>query len=444
MKNFILILVMVITGLVMNSSYAQGRWSLQTNPLGIGDAAMLGKIQFVSQTEGWIDVSWSANLLHTVNSGTNWTVESLSQSDVVWSLPEISLNMCFVNTSTGWVIKSLGTSGEDSHGGVIYKTKNGGLNWQRIILSENAGDVAMQIQFADTNNGWASIINSDTGVFTLFKSTDGGDNWIQVPNTIPVFTGFVFRFIDSNNGWAIQAEFNNIFLTEYTILHTSDGGANWSQQYINFGDSEPNDILFTDPNNGWIVGTNGAIFKTTNGGLNWVLLTNTGLTNDHNPISAYFMNATSGWVGVSTIADYSFILHTTDGGASWNKQNAFLYNYEDINCLFFWNENNGWLTASNGKIGHYFNPLGINENIINKSISIYPNPTNGKFCINLKEPKSKMEVEIYNVLGQKIYESSTHFPFPINEINFAPQSKGVYLIKINDGENNYTEKILIQ
>lgn len=444
MKNFTLMLVLLISGLTINSLNAQGSWSLQANPLGIGDAAMLGKIQFVSQTEGWIDVSWSANLLHTTNSGTNWTVETLSQTDVVWSLPEIPLNMCFVNASTGWVIKSLGTSGEDSHGAVIYKTINGGLNWQRIILSGNTDDVAMQIQFADANNGWASIINSGTGVFTIFKSTDGGNNWIQVPNSIPVFTGFVFRFIDSNNGWAIQAEYSNIFLITYTILHTSDGGANWSQQYIDLGDSEPNDILFTDPNNGWIIGTNGTIFKTTNGGLNWVRLTNTGLTSEHNPISVYFMNATSGWIGVSSIAEYSFILHTTDGGASWNKQNTFLDYYEDINCLFFWNENNGWLTAGNGKIGHYFNPLGINENIINELIRIYPNPTSGKFCIDLKEPKLKMEVEIYNVLGQKIYESSTHYPLPIYEIDFSSYTKGVYLIKINDGENSYSEKIMVQ
>jgi photosystem II stability/assembly factor-like uncharacterized protein len=441
MKNFTLMLVLLISGLTINSLKAQGSWTFQTNPL---KPEALGKVQFVSSTEGWIDISGSANLLHTKNSGTSWTVEPLSQNDVVWSLPEIPLNMCFVNASNGWVIKSLGTSGEDSHGAVIYKTVNGGLNWQRIILSANTDDVAVQIQFTDANNGWASIINSDTGVFTFFKSTDGGNNWIPVPNSIPVFSGFIFRFIDSNNGWAIQAEYLNIFDVTYTILHTTDGGANWSQQFIDFGDSEPNDIQFTDSNNGWIVGTNGAIFKTTNGGLNWVRLTNTGLTTDHNPISVYFLNASSGWTGVSTSTDYSFILHTADGGASWNKQDVFLDYYEDINCLFFWNENNGWFTASNGKIGHYFNPLGINENIANKYISIYPNPTNGKFCIDLKEPKSKMEIEIYNALGQKTYKSSILFPLLTNEIDFSAQSKGVYLIKINAGENYYTEKIIIK
>lgn len=441
MKNFILILAMLIAGLTINSLNAQGSWTLQTNPI---EPEALGKVQFVSPTEGWIDISGSANLLHTTNSGTNWTLQPLSQTDLVWSLPEIPLNMCFVNASTGWVIKSLGTSGQNSLGVVIYKTINGGFNWQRLILSENANDIAMQIQFTDTNNGWASTLNLLNGKFTFFKSTDGGNNWIQVPNSIPVFSGFVFRFIDPNNGWAIQAELSYDLLITYSIMHTSDSGINWVKQYIDLGDSEPNDIQFTDSNNGWIAGTNGAIFKTTNGGLNWVRLTNTGLTTVHNPIYVYFMNATTGWAGVSTTADYSFILHTSDGGANWSKQNIFLNYNEDINSIYFWNENNGWFTASNGKIGHYFNPLGINENIVNKFIRIYPNPTNGKFCIDLQEPKSKMEVEIYNVLGQKIFKSSTHSPLPVSEINFSSHPKGVYLIKINDGENNYTEKIMIQ
>ena len=79
-----------------------------------------------------------------------------------------------------------------------------------------------------------------------------------------------------------------------------------------------------------------------------------------------------------------------------------------------------------------------------KSISVYPNPNNGKFNISLKNSISKMQVTIYNALGQKIYESSTRSPLPENEIDFSLHPKGVYLIKINDGESNYTDKIVIQ
>jgi len=52
MKNFtwfISLLIFCVFSLLVN---AQTGWVEQTNPLGIGDTAILGKVQFVSPTEG--------------------------------------------------------------------------------------------------------------------------------------------------------------------------------------------------------------------------------------------------------------------------------------------------------------------------------------------------------------------------------------------------------
>lgn len=89
------------------------------------------------------------------------------------------------------------------------------------------------------------------------------------------------------------------------------------------------------------------------------------------------------------------------------------------------------------------NDLGINTHIVNK-YTIYPNPNTGKFYFDLKEAKSKIHVDIYNVWGKKIYESSTLLPLTTNEIDFSLHPKGVYFVKINDGEMSQTEKIIIQ
>ncbi|HSN48492.1 MAG TPA: T9SS type A sorting domain-containing protein [Flavobacterium sp.] len=89
--------------------------------------------------------------------------------------------------------------------------------------------------------------------------------------------------------------------------------------------------------------------------------------------------------------------------------------------------------------------LGLTESGNNsKNIVIYPNPGNGKLRIDLKEPKSKIQLEIFNVGGQKIFESSTALPLLTNEIDFPSKTKGVYFIKIKDGENIYIEKIIMQ
>jgi hypothetical protein len=78
------------------------------------------------------------------------------------------------------------------------------------------------------------------------------------------------------------------------------------------------------------------------------------------------------------------------------------------------------------------------------AISVYPNPNYGKFCIDLTNPPAKMQVTIYDISGKKTYESSIISPLPINEIDFTSHPKGVYFIKVGDGENSYTETIVIQ
>jgi hypothetical protein len=98
----------------------------------------------------------------------------------------------------------------------------------------------------------------------------------------------------------------------------------------------------------------------------------------------------------------------------------------------------------NGSRFIYLEPLNPSCFSSENNYNIYPNPNNGTFYFRLKNANSKIQIEIYNLSGQKVYEASNMKKQTSNEINFAPQSKGVYLIKINDGENSYSEKILIQ
>lgn len=443
MKNFTLFFILLITGLTTNLLEAQGSWTFQTNPLGSGDAAMLGKVQFVSPTEGWISVS-SGGLLHTINGGVNWIYRKPFPNETVWSLSDPDIDLCFVNPTTGWLLKSFGTSEVDLHGTVIYKTTNGGNSWQRIVLSQNVtDDLALQIQFVDANNGWTSRFNFSSGEFTFLKSTDGGDNWTQIPYSTPYYTGFLFDFVDTNNGWGIKI--GPGLAAPYSIIHTTDGGVNWEEQYNDNTLGELNIIRFTDANNGWVLGLNNKILKTTNGGATWEKITNTGLSDDYNPKCVFFLDANNGWIGTKeeNTLNNAIVLHTTNGGLSWEIQNT--PSSEAIFSIFFWDSNNGWYTADNGEIGHYSEVFGLDEKNISKSINIYPNPNDGRFYISTKNEISNMKIEIYNVRGQKIYES-TNLGQPIikNEIDLSKHSKGIYFIKVKDGVTTYTDKIIIR
>lgn len=87
------------------------------------------------------------------------------------------------------------------------------------------------------------------------------------------------------------------------------------------------------------------------------------------------------------------------------------------------------------------NPTGIAENQLNENISIYPNPSNGKFTISFDQ-SVKHDISIYNILGEKIYQSA--IANPKSEIDLSNQPKEIYFINFSFGQTVLTKKIVIQ
>lgn len=405
-------------------------WTPQINPLG---ARMCGAMQFVSANEGWISIA-PGGLLHTTDGGTTWTEKILHPTDVVGSPSDPGLNLSFISKTTGWVLKTFGTF-DNPQGAVVYKTTDGGVNWSRKVVSTTTGDVGFQLQFVDANTGWILLYNSTTLTPTFLKTSDGGANWV------PVNGAGIFSFVDANNGWAYSSPNQS---PPYNIYKTTDGGTSWFPIAIDNTAGQINKMKFFDVNNGWIVGKNGKIIKTSDGGVNWTPITNAGINSEYKNKSVHFINPNVGWISSKrdNSDDNAIVLHTNNGGTSWTTQNT-PSNYS-IFSIYFWDANNGWYTGDYGAIARYTGTLNIKENIANKFISIYPNPSNGTFYFSLKESNSKLKAEIYTLSGHKVYEGSNFEMQPQNEINFAPQAKGIYIVKITDGKNSYSYKIIVQ
>lgn len=87
---------------------------------------------------------------------------------------------------------------------------------------------------------------------------------------------------------------------------------------------------------------------------------------------------------------------------------------------------------------------GIKGNLMNDNVSIFPNPGNGVFYISLQNAAAKSNLEIYNILGKRIYETFYFKQQTSNKIDLSLQPKGIYFVKIYDSEKIYTEKIVIQ
>ncbi len=82
------------------------------------------------------------------------------------------------------------------------------------------------------------------------------------------------------------------------------------------------------------------------------------------------------------------------------------------------------------------------ESIKETTLQIFPNPSFGKFQLALdnKVLKQKPVLMIYNAFGQLILKQE----LSTTEIDLSPSPKGIYFIKIQTGENNYSGKVVIE
>ena len=84
--------------------------------------------------------------------------------------------------------------------------------------------------------------------------------------------------------------------------------------------------------------------------------------------------------------------------------------------------------------------IGLEDKNTNFHTSIYPNPT--KDLLFIRTDAKKLEVEISNLIGEVIL--TTTISNGLQQIDLANQAKGVYLIKLINGQKSEQRKIIIQ
>lgn len=247
----------------------------------------LSDIKFLNANEGFVfgdsivnGVDIAAVILKTIDGGQNWTTGLLSNPNysitksfflnsnegfiagragggntglflktldggITWINPYIFterlFNVCFINSSTGWVM------GKD---GFLSKTVDGGITWNtQSITSEDIN----AMRFFNASQGVMACDGAE-----LYVTNDGGMNWNLT--TTSATEDLVSIAVINNNAWICGAA--------GTLLFSSDAGLSWVLQtpalFIDF-----NDISFPDSSNGFTAGMAGFINQTQNAGLLW-------------------------------------------------------------------------------------------------------------------------------------------------------------------------------
>ena len=83
-----------------------------------------------------------------------------------------------------------------------------------------------------------------------------------------------------------------------------------------------------------------------------------------------------------------------------------------------------------------------NNNGYLSKFSIFPNPNNGQFTIKTENLTTATEVEIYDGLGKLVLKNE--MKNPSTTIDISNQPKGIYLLKMVNGNNVVTQKIVYQ
>ncbi|MGD0711760.1 MAG: T9SS type A sorting domain-containing protein, partial [Bacteroidales bacterium] len=76
------------------------------------------------------------------------------------------------------------------------------------------------------------------------------------------------------------------------------------------------------------------------------------------------------------------------------------------------------------------------------SINVIPNPSEGKFIVQIANSKYQPStVEIYNLLGEKVYQSSV-IGNQSSVIDISGQPVGIYFLQVNTDKESFKQKII--
>ena len=208
-------------------------------PTGYGGNYHVENFYFIDENIGFL--GHNINIYKTTNGGVNW--------NIVFNYSYEIIAITFINSNTGFA----------SSPGVILKSTDQGNSWQTKALdSLNVHIRKFCIINSNLVYGGGQANLYQGYLPKMYKTSNTGDNWILMPTNSPALLSGIC-FIDSSIGYNANGP---------GIYYTTNSGLTWGLQYQSIGAATVNDICFLNPLTGYAGGQTGTgILKTTNGGL---------------------------------------------------------------------------------------------------------------------------------------------------------------------------------
>jgi len=436
--------IKIFLAILFFSNFCNAQWYQVPS----GTSKSLLSVSFINLNTGF-SVGSSGSLVATSNTGATW--QTINLGDTTYTLRKIY----FKDQLTGFILghSPLGVFPApplDSLHTRIYKTTNGGINW--FVDQPRIVDVFFNnLDFVNTNVGYISGGLYSVGPNKLFKTSNGGNSWYEIPTGI---NGNILamKFTDENSG--IIGLMNKIY-------RTTNGGVNWTMVYENTG-NEFNlvfDIKFINSNTGFAAGgyfldtlnKNRFVLKTTNGGQNWTYLLNDNsatMINSLTVINEGLIYA-AGSVNSFSSQNRGFIIKTINGGSTWsNEPVPTVMPLADLK-----NSNiRGFAVGLNGTIYKKDNIVSVTQisTVVPESINLYqnyPNPFNPSTSIKFEINKAGFtQLKVFDITGKEMKNLVEGFKEAgTYEVKFdgIALNSGIYFYKLMTNGTTITKSMVL-
>lgn len=312
-----LLLALLMCGSLLSAQEVNPHWQSD---------AQLCDVQFIDAQTGWA-VGDRGTIWHTGDGGQHWQLQA-SHADCRLS------SVCFLDDKIGWAAGGFTHPYTHVTTGLVLRTRDGGRRWS---CDRNSLLPAIRsIQFFDPAHGVA--VGSASAMFPagVLTTDDGGRSWTSLPP-------------GGEQSW-LAAVFSNpttgvLVGRQGAVAAVRRTAMELSQS--RFGLRSIHQV--TTGNHGmlWLAGDGGLVMQSDDGGRTW--LTPKAELARHTRQQFDFQTiATQGdhiWLAGSP---GSRVLHSPDGGNSWQEQSTG--QTLPIHALTFVNEQHGWAVGELGMI----------------------------------------------------------------------------------------------
>ncbi|GAA4349995.1 hypothetical protein GCM10023185_07210 [Hymenobacter saemangeumensis] len=364
------------------------------------------------------------------------------------------------------------------NGGEILRTVDGGNSWRKVTtvtqFAGSQGGFANFVAMFDANEG-VSFGDPVGGNFEILRTTNGGTSWTRVPNSSLNMTpltadeyGVVNSFfVLGNTIWAGSSHVAGTTPLVGRIFKSNDRGLTWNAYNTPLMGGVSH-IAFTDAMNGIAsIGVN--LARTTDGGITWTSITPANNANgrfywfsiDAVPGTRNFISVGGALASMNTASDFGSS-YSSDG-INWrdidrsSPGNVNIYFAVDAisnNNAYAGGRSNamsgaGGIYRWGGAVLTPTRTLGTGNAALQKSLSVYPNPSaNGVFKLTIGETlKTGASVRVVDALGRQVLSqelSATNIAAQSVNLDLSKEKAGVYTLQVRTESGVAQQKLVIE